>query len=105
MLDFVLSNLGKRYLNGEDKVAYFVGMKSTHTIFRPNPMRAYTAPAHHRYCLSTQRQVLFTVRPPKVVSFNNSGARSNLTGLAHHLENVCHSFASSLNSALLSRTK
>jgi hypothetical protein len=90
MLDFVLSNLGNRYLETEqDKVAYFCSELNVSAHHLPSKSYAgrYTARPTIRYFVDRTPMFFLPVPAPQVVTFTYiQGPEANLTGFAHHLQ-------------------
>jgi hypothetical protein len=90
MLDFVLSNLGNRYLETEqDKVAYFCSELNVSAQHLPSKSYAgrYTVRPTIRYFVDRTPMFFLPAPAPQVVSFTYiQGTEANLTGFAHHLE-------------------
>jgi len=90
MLDFVLSNLGNRYLETEqDKVAYFCSELNVSAHHLPSKSYAgrYTARPTIRYFVDRTPMFFLPAPAPQVVSFTYiQGPEANLTGFAHHLQ-------------------
>lgn len=90
MLDFVLSNLGNRYLETEqDKVAYFCSELNISAHHLPSKSYAgrYTARPTVRYFVDRTPMFFLPAPVPQVVTFTfMQGPEANLASFAHHLQ-------------------
>jgi len=90
MLDFVLSNLGNRYLETEqDKVAYFCSELNVSAHHLPSKSYAgrYTPRPTIRYFVDRTPMFFLPAPARQVVTFTYlQGPEANLAGFAHHLQ-------------------